>query len=158
MYGIDNDQSQMLLQTLNLNNQFILCFKDAVYLYYHNLWLLSKMRVLIKNILILNPAVDKSYEKKSCIMCVKDEFSEIKKQPTKKPKIFYQNCYSYIQLQVVKFNTVTICLKKCKTIFMLNLNITWLIVFALKISAVFVDMLYCTVCISDFNIPLQTRK
>lgn len=48
------------------------------------------MRVLIKNILILNPAVDKSYEKKSCIMCVKDEFSEIKKkQPTKKnPKDF----------------------------------------------------------------------
>lgn len=41
---------------------------------------------------------------------------------------------------------------------MLNLNIAWLIVFALKISAVFVDMLYCTVCISDFNIPLETRK
>lgn len=42
------------------------------------------MRVLIKNILILNPAVDKSYEKKSCIMCVKDEFSEIKKKKTTK--------------------------------------------------------------------------
>lgn len=105
------------IHTLNLNNQFILCFKDAVYLYYHNLWLLSKMRVLIKNILILNPAVDKSYEKKSCIMCVKDEFSEKKKTThKKKPERFYQNCYSYIQLQVVKFNTVTICLKTCITI------------------------------------------